>query len=148
MTAKGGPPPQIEGDDLLSDDSIHVTGAGDIESVSVHSLIEGELQEPKWKAKFRALSKPVTRLHQKTPYLKRLPAFVLFPITILVLVNCLIWAITGVILRYHPYLFPSLGLMVGELQVRLHWHILLGYDMHLMRITSPPSIMSLGNSSH
>lgn len=102
MDAKGTTSLQVEGDELLSDERIHVTEAGDIESVSVHSLLEGEVRETKWKTKFRTLSRPVSRLHQRTPYLRRLPAFVLFPITILILVNCLVWAITGIILRYHP----------------------------------------------
>ena|SRR5436853_5120134 len=118
MNAKGPTSLQVERDQFLSDESIHVTGAGDIESVSVHSLLEGEAQEPKWKGKFRALSRPVSRLHQRTPYLRRLPAFVLFPITILILVNCLVWAITGVILRYHPYFLLSIEVIPGELRAR------------------------------
>src|SRR5579859_612397 len=103
MVAQDIPNQSIEGDDLLSDERIHITGAGDIETASTHSLIEPGLSEGKWTTKFRALSRPVSRLHQKTPYLKRLPPFVLFPITILILVNCLVWAITGIILRHHPY---------------------------------------------
>jgi high-affinity nickel-transport protein len=107
MTAKGASGQSIGGDDLLSDERIHVTGAGDIEAPSVHSLIEPEVQESKWAAKFRALSIPVSRLHSRIPFLKRLPSFVIFPITILILVNCLVWAITGIILRFHPYVPPS-----------------------------------------
>jgi len=118
MNVKGTTSLQVEGDQLLSDERMHVTEAGDIESVSVHSLLEGEAQETKWKAKFRVLSRPLSRLHQRTPYLRRLPAFVLFPITILTLVNCLVWAITGVILRYHPYFLLSIELIPGELRAR------------------------------
>lgn len=107
MTAKDCGRQSVEEDDLLSDERLHVPGTGDIEAASAHSLLDPEVSEGKWTAKFKALSRPVSRLHQRTPFLKRLPAFVLFPITILILVNCLVWAIIGIILRYHPYLLAS-----------------------------------------
>jgi hypothetical protein len=57
----------------------------------------------KWSTKLRVLLEPIGRLHRKTRFLKRLPAYVLLPITILIVVNCAVWAIVGIILRYHPY---------------------------------------------
>jgi hypothetical protein len=59
-------------------------------------------QSSKWTARFTVLTKPVSALHKKTPVLKRLPGFVLFPISILIVINCVVWAIVGIILRYHP----------------------------------------------
>ena len=53
--------------------------------------------------KLSVVTAPIGRLHRKTPFLKRLPAYVILPITILILVNCGVWAIVGIILRYHPY---------------------------------------------
>lgn len=108
MDREGTSQQSLDGDNLLSDKRIHVTGAGDIETASAHSLVEPEAKKAsQWTIQFRAISEPVSRFHQRTPVLKRLPPFVLLPITILFLVNCLIWAVTGIILRYHPYL-PSL----------------------------------------
>jgi hypothetical protein len=63
------------------------------------------------------LALPISRLHMKIPFLKRMPAFVVLPITILIIVNCIVWAIVGIILRYHPYFFLS-RLMVEHLLVR------------------------------
>ena len=57
----------------------------------------------KWSARLYALVEPIGRLHRNTPFLRRLPAYVLLPITILIIVNCAVWAIVGIILRYHPY---------------------------------------------
>lgn len=56
----------------------------------------------KWASHVSAACAPLIRLHRRTPYLNRVPAFVIFPITILVIVNCAVWAIVGIILRYHP----------------------------------------------
>src|SRR5271170_4737849 len=55
----------------------------------------------KWSAKLHLSAAPISRLHRKTPFLKRLPAYVLLPITILIIVNGAVWAIVGIILRYH-----------------------------------------------
>jgi len=105
MDREGTSQESLDGDILLSDERIHVTGAGDIETASAHSLVEPEAKKAsQWTIQFRAISEPVSRFHQRTPVLKRLPSFVLLPIAILFLVNCLIWAVTGIILRYHPYL--------------------------------------------
>lgn len=56
-----------------------------------------------WKRTRSRISSSFTRLHQRTPYLNRVPAFVIFPIATLIVVNCAAWVITAIILRYHPY---------------------------------------------
>lgn len=55
----------------------------------------------KWRARITIVKEPIVRLHQRTPYLRRVPAFVFFPITILTIVNCVVWAIVGIILAHH-----------------------------------------------
>ena len=55
----------------------------------------------KWRARIAIVKEPIVRLHQRTPYLRRVPAFVFFPITILTIVNCVVWAIVGIILAHH-----------------------------------------------
>lgn len=82
-------------------------------SLPTHSdsgMLPGALESPppeprptKWSAMYHVVMSPIGQLHRKTPFLKRLPAYVLLPITILILVNCAVWAIVGIILRYHPY---------------------------------------------
>jgi hypothetical protein len=61
----------------------------------------------RWSSKAASMGRQLSHLHQKTPFLKRLPSYVIVPVTILILVNCTIWAIVGIILRYHPYNFYS-----------------------------------------
>jgi len=58
----------------------------------------------KWSARKHAIAEQLDRLHNKTPFLNRLPAYVLFPITLLIIVQCVVWAVVGVVLRFHPYL--------------------------------------------
>lgn len=48
-------------------------------------------------------SQTAHKVHQKAPILKRFPSFVILPITILIIVNFTVWAIVGIVLRYHPY---------------------------------------------
>ena len=79
--------------------------SGDVETTLPPGVDTPPLQPPqgKWSGKFQVLVEPIGRLHRKIPFLKRLPAYVLLPITILIIVNCAVWAIVGIILRYHPY---------------------------------------------
>src|SRR5271170_3741622 len=81
--------------------------SGDVETTLSPSVGTPPPQPPqgKWSGRFHVLAEPIARLHRKTPFLKRLPAYVLLPITILIIVNCAVWAIVGIILRYHPYPF-------------------------------------------
>lgn len=98
--------------------SAKLLGADEVDRSSLHGpeiaeVREGEeditetLEQPapvrgKWASHVSAACAPVARLHRRTPYLNRVPAFVIFPITILVIINCAVWAIVGIILRYHP----------------------------------------------
>jgi len=70
----------------------------DAEPLSAQTQPEG-----RWKKKVSAIQEPFSRFHRRTPYLKRVPGFVFFPITAVAIVNCAAWAIVGIILRYHPY---------------------------------------------
>jgi hypothetical protein len=40
--------------------------------------------------------------YNRIPYLRKVPSFVTFPITILILINFTVWAIVGIVLRSHP----------------------------------------------
>jgi len=62
----------------------------------------------KWSARKHAVAEHLNGLHNKTPFLNRLPAYVLFPITLLIIVQCVVWAVVGVVLRFHPYLANQL----------------------------------------
>jgi hypothetical protein len=50
-----------------------------------------------------SVSRFSSRVHQRIPYLRRVPGFVIFPILSLIIVNLTAWAIVGGVLRYHPY---------------------------------------------
>ena len=81
----------------------------DIEATTVP--LPDQLPPPlrKWSTKLELISGPIGRLHKKTPFLKTLPPFVIFPISIVVIVNCAVWAIVAIVLRYHPYISSRLS---------------------------------------
>lgn len=57
----------------------------------------------KWSRTTALISRTLHKVHQKTPVLKRFPSFVIFPIGTLIVANLCIWAILGIVLRFHPY---------------------------------------------
>jgi len=94
---------------LVDDEEIRVeeqtlsVPTSDPEAVSVHESSGDDIRPlNRWSARLSVIRRPISRLHQRIPLLRRLPSFVIFPITILIFVNCGIWAIVGIILRYHP----------------------------------------------
>lgn len=71
------------------------------------------IQPPKrWFSKLSAVSRQISRLHRETPFLRRLPSFVMLPVTLLILVNGAAWAIAGIVLRYYPYLRFHISLII------------------------------------
>jgi hypothetical protein len=99
-TNSTAPPSDLESS--LSEALSRIVVTEDDDIAFANSTISSGGQSSKWTARFTVLTGPVSALHKKTPFLKRLPGFVLFPISILIVINCVVWAIVGIILRYHP----------------------------------------------
>ena len=92
--------PDVE--EVVAPESSHISHAEDPETASV--LPAAPIRTlGKWRARIIVITRPISRLHQRTPYLNRLPGFVLFPISIVAIINCAVWAIVGIVLRFHPY---------------------------------------------
>jgi High-affinity nickel-transport protein len=90
-------------DGLTQEGQIPEEPVSDPELASTYSP-NSPLQRPKrWCSKLSAVSRQMSQLHRETPLLKRLPSYVIFPITLLILVNGAAWAIVGIILRYYQY---------------------------------------------
>jgi hypothetical protein len=104
MSVKAQSEPQADViEDVTQDAQISGEPTPDLESSPIPSS-DAPLQHPRrWSSKLSTLSRQISRLHGQTPLLKRFPPYVIFPITLLMLVNCIVWAIVGIILRHYPY---------------------------------------------
>jgi hypothetical protein len=106
--------PSNEREELITDEEHSPHAPTDPEIVSVHSPTISTQPPKTLSAKIAAIIQPISRFHQRIPVLKRLPAFVIFPIAALVIVNCAVWVIVGIILRYHLYSYVFFALMTGR----------------------------------
>ena len=99
----------------------------------------------RWSSKVALITRPISRLHKKTPLLKRLPSFVIFPILLLIVANCAVWAIVGIILRYHPYYPYSVDLFNDSTLVG---PVTLAYTFGLRHALDADHIAAIDNVFH
>jgi hypothetical protein len=102
-------PSEVKEEEISESRPVH---SEDPTSASVQSPVP--VRPSKWKARIATITKPLARLHQNTPYLRRVPTFVILPITILVIVQGVVWAIVGIILAHHPYRHRQFTLMIAH----------------------------------
>ena len=98
MSVKIHPSPTIEHDDLIGEGGQAENDGDSAFGVAHRPTRRGNVLS----RALSAIGTPMYQLHRRTPLLRRLPSFVIFPIAILVVINLLIWAVAAIILRYHP----------------------------------------------
>src|SRR6266496_434227 len=93
----------VDEDEIVEEYNPHSTSVVDPELAPIQLNAASTEPSTRSSSKVALITRPISRLHKKTPLLKRLPSFVIFPILLLIVANCAVWAIVGIILRYHPY---------------------------------------------
>ena len=72
----------------------------DVEGGSLTAASPPSIQQ---QSRISLISRQLRTFLWRIPILKRFGSFVILPISILLMVNLGVWAIVGIVLRYHPY---------------------------------------------